>query len=188
MIGLIFFGAIFFWAWLGVKLWKRFIKPYVPSTKLGTCLTLFLAAVWFIGPVFDEILGAWQFKQLCREMPSTKFYGPIAVGPGVFFDEQGQPKWKNSDEFSAIRRKTNVWEKEMFKFYDEGRTLRKWPMPIEEVHNVYLDRTTGKTTLESFARYSKGGWLRRFTGMGGYQCPIKGRYPRDEERIIFKAK
>jgi len=180
--------VIYIWAWLGFVLWSRLIKPHVSSTKLRTSLTLLLAIVWFVGPVLDEILGAREFDQLCREMPSIKYYGPVAVGPGVFFDEQGRTKWKNGDEFSAIRRKTNVWEKEIFKFYEERHTLRKWPMPIEEVHNVYLDRTTGKTTLESFARYSKGGWLRRFIGIGDYQCSIKGRYPRDEERIIFKAK
>jgi hypothetical protein len=93
------------WAWLGFALWRRLVKPYVHSSVVKTCLILLLIVVWFVGPVIDEIFGSREFDQLCGEMPSVKFYGPVAVGPGVFFDEQGRPKWKNSDEFSAIKRK-----------------------------------------------------------------------------------
>jgi hypothetical protein len=103
--------VIFIWAWFGFALWSLLVKPYVQSTILRICLTLLLAVVWFVGPVIDEILGVREFDQLCREMPSVKYYGPVAVGPGVFFDEQGRPKWKNSDEFYAIKRNTDVWEK-----------------------------------------------------------------------------
>jgi hypothetical protein len=61
-------------------------------------------------------------------------------------------------------------------------------MPIVESHWVIFDRATGKTTVEYFSRYSKGGWLRRFIGIGDYQCPSKGPHIKDEETIIFKAK
>jgi hypothetical protein len=64
--------------------------------------------------------------------------------------------------------------------------IRRWPMPIVELHSVYFDRATGKIQLESFARYSDGGWLSRLTGLVDYQCPSKGYFPRDEKRIIFK--
>ncbi len=179
--------VIFIWAGFGFVIWKCLVDTYIRSTILKTCLTLLLAVVWFIGPVFDEILGAREFDQLCREMPQKKFHGPVAVGPGVFFDEQGRKKWKNSDEFSAIKRKTDVWWKEIFDSRDEKRVLRKWPMPIIESHWVIFDRATGKISVEYFSIYSKGGWLRRFIGIGDYQCPSKGRLIRDEETIVFKA-
>ncbi len=180
--------VIFIWAGFGFVIWKCLVDTYIRSTILKTCLTLLLAVVWFVGPVLDEILGAREFDQLCRDMPPIKFHGPVAVGPGVFFDEQGRKKWKNSNEFSAIRRKTNVWEKVIFEKHSEEQTIKRWPMVITELHSVYYDRSTHSISLETFARYSKGGWIRRFIGIGDYQCPSKGRFPRDEERIIFKSK
>ncbi|MBU1567846.1 MAG: hypothetical protein KJ630_19745 [Proteobacteria bacterium] len=185
IIALMIIGA---WCLIGFLLWSFLFKPYVHSTALRICLTILLAVVWFVGPAFDEILGAREFEQLCREMPSIKFYDPVAVGPGVFFDEQGLPKWKNSDEFSAIRRKTNVWEKEIFEKRSERHIIRRWPMTITELHSVYFDRSTHSVSLETFARYSSGGWIRSIIGIGGYQCPSRGFFPPDEERIFFKTK
>lgn len=175
------------WSWIGFLLWRRLIKPYTHSTILKSCVTLLLAAVWFVGPVLDEILGAREFDQLCREMPPIKFYGPVTVGPGVFFDEQGRPRWQNSDEFSNIRRKTNVWENEIFEKRSEHKTIRRWPMTITELHTEYFDRSTHSVSLETFARYSNGGWLRSIIGLGDYQCPSKGWFPPDEARIVFKS-
>lgn len=188
MSALIALIVIATWAGLGFALWRRLIKPYVhpPILKIG--VTLLLATVWFVGPVLDEILGAMEFEQLCRELPSIKFYGPAAVGPGAFFDEKGRPRWKNSDEFSAIKRSTSEWREKIFESRDEYRIIRRWPMIIRELHTIDFDRTTGKPVIETFARYSDGGRLRRLIGIGDYQCPSKGYFPRDEEMIIFKAK
>lgn len=184
MIGISLLLLIACWFWLGVILWLKLINPRVHNSMLKTCLTFLLATIWFVGPVLDEILGAREFDQLCREMPSSKFYGPAAVGPGVFYDDQGRARWKNGDEFSAIIRNTNGWEK-IFVRRNETKTIRKWPMPITEQHTEYSEKSTGKITLESFARYSQGGWLRRLIGIGDYQCPIKGPYPKDEDWIVF---
>lgn len=176
------------WASLGYWLWQRLIATGVKSQKSKLVLTMFLAIIWFIGPVLDEIIGACEFEKLCREMPSDRFYGPIAVGSGAFFDEQGRPRWRNGDEFSAIRRKTSVWEKELFDIYDESKLIRQWPMPIIEKHVLYLSRVSKKPVIETFARYSKGGWLRRLIGIGDYQCPGRGQLPKSEDWIIFKPR
>lgn len=185
LIALIVIGI---WGGIGFVIWRFLILPHLRSPMTKICVTFILALLWFVGPVIDEILGAREFNHLCQEMPYIKYYGPVAVGPGVFFDEKGRPKWKNSDEFSAIRRNNDVWEKEIFENRDEYRIIRRWPMPIVELHSIYFERGTGKITLESFARYSDGGWLSRLTGLVDYQCPSKGYFPRDEERIIFKTK
>lgn len=186
---------IFLWGGLGYLIWWRLVKPFIRSTILKTCLTLLLAAVWFVEPVIDEILGAREFDQLCREMPPVKFYGPVAVGSGVFFDEQGRPKWKNSDEFSAIVREhrgknlfgeIEGWEK-IFGNRSEYRIIQRWPMRIRELYTIDFEKATGTPVVETFARYSNGGWLRSFIGIGNYQCPSRGQIPKSEEWIVFKA-
>lgn len=188
MFAIVALLVIGLWASLGYWLWLRLIGPRVQSKRSKITLTVLLTVVWFIGPVLDEIIGAREFNQLCREMPPIKFYGPVGVGPGTFFDEQGRPKWKNSDEFSAIERKDNVWWGQIFESKNEKKIIRKWPMPIWENHWVVFQKRTGKITLETFANYSKGGWVRRLIGIGDYQCPSKGPFPKDEEFITFDPK
>jgi len=185
LIALIVIGI---WGGIGFVIWRFLILPHLRSPMTKICVTFILALLWFVGPVIDEILGAREFDQLCREMPSIKFYGPASVGPGAFFDEQGRPMWKNRDEFSAIKRSTSEWKEKIFEIKDEYGIIRRWPMGIRELHTIYFDKTTGKPVIETFARYSDGGWLSRLIGMTYYQCPSRGNFPRDEEMIIFKAK
>lgn len=194
MIGLIVIASIAAWIFFGYLLWQKLIRPRIHSRMARAALLVLLAAVWLIAPVADEILGAREFEQLCKEMPEIKFHGPVPVGPGVFFEADGTPKWKdrdkwgNSDEFSAIKRNTKEWNKIFDNPPSEWRLLREWPMPIGETYSRYLDKRTGKPSLEIYARYSPGGWIKRGLGWGShapYQCPSKGYFPRDEERIVF---
>ena len=110
MVGVIVLLVIGFWAVVGRWAWKNFVRPRDSAPRAGLAGFAF-AVAWFVLPVGDEILGSIRFRQLCREIPPTRYYGPIAVGPGAFFDQQGNRKWKSSDEFARIRRETNEWER-----------------------------------------------------------------------------
>lgn len=188
MIGLIAIASIAAWIFLGYLLWQKLIRPRIHSWVARAAILLLLAAVWLVAPVADEILGAREFEQLCKEMPEIKFHGPVPVGPGAFFDAEGNPKWKNGDEFSAIEREMQEREKIFHHPPGAWRLLRQWPMPIGESYGLYVDKRTGKPILETYARYSPGGWIKRGMGWGNhapYQCPRKGYFPRDEEWMIF---
>jgi hypothetical protein len=188
MSALIALAAIVIWAWFGALLWKRLIRPRFKSPVAIAIVTALLACIWLIGPVIDEILGAREFGRACQEMPKVKFHGPVVVGPGAFFDQLGNPRWKNSDEFSAIKRSTKVWD-QLFDDRQEWTTLQKWPIPILQSRSVYFQRSTGRVSVESYYRTSPGGWLRRVTGwsvQAPYQCPSKGIFPVDEARIAFQ--
>lgn len=187
MFAMITMMIIAVWGLFGFLIWHYLIKRFIQSKILKICLAILLAIVWFAGPVFDEVLGARKFRQLCWKNPPIKFYGPVAVGPGAFFDEQGQPKWSNSDEFSKIKRGDGKSEYRVSS-KTENRKLCEWPIPIVKRHTVFFDRETNKILLESFSLYSQGGWLRRFFGIGDYQCLSRGKFPDSEEFIIFKNK
>ena len=195
MIGLVVLASIGTWIFLGYFVWRKLICPRIHSWLARAVVFLPLLVVWLIAPVADEILGAREFEQLCKEMPEIKFYGPVPVGPGAFFDEEGKPRWKEgdktwgrSDEFSAIKRNSRAWDNIFKSPPSEWHLLREWPMPIGELHSLDIDKRTGKPVLETYARYSPGGWIKRGIGWGSnapYQCPSKGRFPRDEEWIVF---
>ena len=92
MSALILLVVVAMWAALGFLLWKRLVRPRVRSPVALYVATAGLILRWFVGPVADEILGAREFKRLCDETPEMKFYGPIAIGSGSFFDERGRRK------------------------------------------------------------------------------------------------
>ncbi len=193
MIALVVIAVVCAWIFVGYLLWKRLIRSRIRLWPLRVVVLPVLAAVWLIGPVTDEILGAREFEKLCKKMPEIKFHGPVPVGPGAFFEADGTPKWKdrnefgNSNEFSAIKRDTKEWDA-IFGTRDEWRLLREWPMPIGESYSLYFDKRTGKPSVETYVRFSPGGWIKRGLGWGfhaPYQCSRKGSFPRDEELIVF---
>jgi hypothetical protein len=165
----------------------RLLKPRFRSHSALAAVTLIAAALWFVGPVLDEILGARMFKRLCEEMQPIVFYGPVAVGPGGFFDESGNRRWRTVEEFSAIKRSTKEWER-LFDVRQQKTSLTRWPVPIFELTTTDFEKSSGGPTVVSRFRGSEGGWIKQVTGWGRlapYQCPSKGKFRDDETRIVF---
>lgn len=189
MIALVVLGVTLLWGFLGVWVWWRFLNRRLSSPLMRISTLILFMMVWLVAPALDEILGAREFERLCREMPERKFYGPVPVGPGELFDENGKPRWSNDREFALIRMNTRYYKK-LFADEDDWKLLIHWPMPVGERHSLTVDRRSGRPVSESFARYSPGGWIKRGLGMGShslYQCPPKGRWARDEDWIYFDA-
>jgi hypothetical protein len=92
MSALIILVVALVWARIGFVLWRWLIRPRIKSPRALYATTLALAGIWLVGPVLDEILGAREFAQACREIPEVKFHGPVAIGTGAFFDEHGKPR------------------------------------------------------------------------------------------------
>ena len=189
MSGLLILIVVALWAALGFVLWKWLIRPHIHSSGKLIVVSLVLAAIWFVGPVLDEILGAKSFEQACAEMPEVKFHGPLAIGPGAFFDEQGTPRWTNAEEFSAIKRNSKAWY-DLFDVREEVTRVQSWPIPIFQSHSIDFARASGKPIVESYFRISPGGWIKRALAwgtQGPYECPRGGRFPSDQEFLVFKA-
>lgn len=187
MSGVIVLVVLGVWAGFGWWLWKGFVRSRLASPLARGVAFLALAGAWFVLPVADEILGARAFERLCAEIPETKFHGPIAVGPGAFFDENGNRKWKNGDEFARIQIQTSEWD-ELSTWRTEEMRIARWPMIVFQAHSFRIENATGRVISESYLRVSAGGWLRRHIGrgqLGGYQCDSPGRLPSYEDSIRF---
>ncbi|MBK7744510.1 MAG: hypothetical protein IPI40_13020 [Betaproteobacteria bacterium] len=109
MSGVLVLVVVGLWTVIGRWAWKNYLQPRVADGR-RRWVGLAFAFAWLVLPVADEILGAYQFRRLCAEIPPTRYYGPIAVGPGAFFDEEGKRRWKTSDEFARIRLATDEWK------------------------------------------------------------------------------
>lgn len=186
MSGVLVLVVVGLWTVIGRWAWKSYLRPRVADGR-RRWVGLAFAVAWLVLPVTDEILGAYQFRRLCAEIPPTRYYGPIAVGPGAFFDEEGKRRWKDDDEFYAIRRATNEWTT----FWDdrtEESMIARWPMIVFQARELRMERSTRRLVVESYFRGSGGGWINRGIGggiLGSYQCFSKGNRPQDEESIEF---
>lgn len=186
MSGVLALAVIGLWGLLGRWMWRNFIGPRVPAARSRLAGIAF-ALAWFVVPVGDEIAGAIEFRRLCEAIPPVRFHGPIAVGPGAFFDEQGNRKWRTDEEFSAIRRDSDEW-RHIWDSTSESVILARWPMEIVETRSAYKERATKRIVIESYFRGSGGGWLNealRGDFISGYSCQSKGTWPRDQDTIVF---
>jgi hypothetical protein len=186
MSGVLVLAVIGLWGLIGRWVWKNFVAPRVPAARTRLAGVAF-ALAWFVVPVGDEILGAIEFRRLCEAIPPTVFHGPIAMGPGAFFDEQGNRKWRSEEEFSAIRRDSEEWRR-IWDSTSERVNMVRWPMEIIQIRNAYMERATGRVVIESYFRGSGGGWLNealRGDIISGYSCQSKGAWPRDQDTIVF---
>ena len=187
MSGVLVLAVIGLWGLIGRWAWKNFVAPHVPAA--GTRLAgVAFALAWFVVPVGDEILGAIEFRRLCEGIPPTLFHGPIAVGPGAFFDEQGNRKWKSSEEFARIAIGAPDWN-ELWETRTEETQLSAWPMPIFQARHLYVERATGRLVIESYFRGSGGGWISRTFARGihgTYQCHSDGEFPKDDQLIVYR--
>ncbi len=186
MSGVLVLVVVGLWGHLGRWVWRNFVAPRVPAARSRVAGVAF-AIAWYVVPVGDEILGAVEFRRLCEAIPPTRFHGPIAVGPGAFFDEQGNRKWRTDDEFSAIRRGSEDW-RSIWDSGSETTILARWPMKIVQIRNTQVERATNRVVVESYLRGSGGGWLNealRGDFISGYSCLSKGVWPRDQDTIVF---
>ncbi|MDQ8020533.1 MAG: hypothetical protein REI94_01740 [Moraxellaceae bacterium] len=201
MIALVVLVVMAVWMLLGYLVFSKAIHPRIRHWKGREAIAVLLCAAWLAAPFLDEIIGAQDFKRLCREMPETKFYGPVPVGPGAFFDEKGNPirlpetKGKPAPEEVAKRRElrerqSREWDDIIDSPPSQWRLLQNGPIPIGESVDVYIHIATGKPVLETYSRYSPGGFIKRGLGWGShapYQCPSKGYFPKREEWMVFSA-
>jgi hypothetical protein len=186
MVGVVVLLVIGLWAVVGRWAWNNFVRPRIPAPRIRLAGFAF-AVAWFVLPVGDEILGSFRFRQLCREIPPTRYYGPIAVGPGAFFDQQGNRKWKSSDEFARIVLDSQEWGR-LWERRTETKRIASWPMAIFEARSLQIESSTGRVVVESYFRGSGGGWIKRTLGrsvLGTYQCFSAGDHPQDEDAIEF---
>ena len=186
MSGVLALVVIGLWAGLGRWVWRGFVASHVPPARARLAAAAFGLA-WFVVPIGDEMLGAIEFRHLCREIPPARFHGPAVVGPGAFFDERGNRRWRSEEEFLAIRRDTSEWDR-LWDRASERQTLTRWPMEIFQIRDTLSDRTTGRVVIESYFRGSGGGRLNeaiRGDFISGYGCWSQGAWPGDHDLIAF---
>ncbi|MFR0690384.1 hypothetical protein ACLUTX_13370 [Enterobacterales bacterium AE_CKDN230030158-1A_HGKHYDSX7] len=185
MIGVILVFAVAVWGWLGNKIWGIICNRY--NLQVSFLIKSLLLAIWVLLPFADHVIGYLYFEKMCSDLPEIKFYGPVKVGAGEFFDRYGNPKWKNNVELAELTRKGKEWGS-IFGIEAKDYIVASYPAPIYRRDTRKFDVRDYALLMEWSSLTSPGGWIARVTGLGSnapYQCPRKGVAPQEKDMIIF---
>jgi len=187
MIGLVFGIVIGLWCLLGWYVSRRLITR---RTRLLSRRLLFVPlfwVVWLIGPIADDIVGRRIFDEECARLPPVKYFGPVHVGAGAFFDESGKRRWKSDREFTRIRVETREWER-IFRWDRVESRTATFPIVITRIETTIRQVSSNAALISTVTLWSSGGWTRRIYGSSipsSWTCHSPGNWPRDEDTIIF---
>jgi hypothetical protein len=176
--------AIFTAVWFGVGwgIWRLLTLLLGGPAARSVWVRGLLVAAWLIAPWGDEIAGRIVFSQLCEAMPAPEWYGPVSVGPGRFFDANGNRiVWSFSEVMEGKsphdpkdpmapgrehEKLNKAWDAE-FKLTKSTRLLRSWPTPIGEWISTTSHLPTGKVVRRWHSLGSPGGWIMQHLPTGG---------------------
>lgn len=186
MIGLLIFVISIGWLIIGLIAWASFGRKAFKSIALRRAVAPVWIALWLFAPVADEILGVRAFNDLCTQLPRLRFYGPVKVGSGVFFGEDGAAKWRDSRDFSSTYATSATW-KQLFKVKIEYLPVVGIPTKVLHRHAKVIG-PGGVVILEDESYISLGGWIRsgKLSQLFAEQsCGSLDRWPDESSWIVF---
>lgn len=189
MTALVILALLALWVAVGVLVWRLLLGKRLRSgvARIGG-LIAFLA-VWTIGPWVDDIWGVRKFDALCRSLPPITFHGPVKVGAGAFYDSDGRPRFAPDDDLSASTGPWSAEFRQLFGWRDETVEVSSTPIPIFETRTTHYDKRNNDPVVEQRLLGSKGGWIRRVTGLASLMpltCPARGSFPKASNWVEFK--
>ena len=188
MIGLLIFLVCIGWLIIGLTAWAFISRKAFKSIALRRALAPVWIALWLFAPVADEILGARAFNNLCAQVPRLRFYGPVKVGSGLLFGEDGTAKWRDSRDFSSRFALSAAW-KELFKLKIEYLPVVGIPTHVFHRHAKVIG-PGGAVVLEDESYISRGGWIRsgKLSQLFAEQsCGSLDRWPDESSWIVFEG-
>jgi hypothetical protein len=133
--------------WLGIAVWLgKIIATRLPATRWRGAVGMLIVALLLPLPLIDEIVGARQFKQLCKENSAIQMNRVTAVGKTVYLARTPDVEIKGT------------WVRVV---------LKPWR---------FVDSTTGESVVSYNTLMADGGRLIRTLGIseGGVPLTFKG--------------
>jgi hypothetical protein len=156
MGGLILIFVFFIWLAI-VALMTKVITKKMPKSWWRLPVSVGLFFVLLVLPVMDEIVGGWQFRQLCKENADIQVDRAAAVGKTVYSDPQPSIQVK-------------------------GTWVR-----VHLLQRRYVDATTGEIVVSYNKLRANGGALFKGLSQGGVPLTFYGNCrPKENPKDLFK--
>lgn len=155
-------------AWLLAKLFtSRARTPWVRRA-----VTALLAPVVFFLPLADEIVGKYQFDQLCEEAKEAKIYGTILVGEELYTPDG---KWRIGLAEGDFDQRRKDWDRanKALNTYIRSDPSSNEPQEVPAAISIHrfarklYDAKTGQILAEWTVYSTRGGRISRV-----FEAPI----------------
>lgn len=144
MSGILLIGAVSLWIWAAVAI-GQMLTSRLKDSWIKSLVTFLVTSVLIPLPVADEIIGGFQFRELCQQGYPAVYDSDKATGKTVTLK---QVSISNLKTYMDIPRK------------DVEHTV----IPIREDSWEYIEVESGELLLSWKEYHAKGGWLSRFIG------------------------
>lgn len=176
------------WGFVGFFAFSKLTKHTGSSYQRKLFLLLF-AAAWLLAPFADEIIGKERFDRHCEQLPLMTILNKIELGPGLLFDERGQPRWQRREDLMDWNAPYARVIDSLVKARSESTAIAGLPFPIEKRVSVFYDARTGVKLYEKVNLHSYGGTVKRMTGLGymmQYNCTSPGTQAQLADLVTYK--
>jgi hypothetical protein len=141
MTGILLLFFVGIWLYFTIKI-IRFFTGKLPETWWKPVVGVGLFAFIFPLPLLDEIIGGWQFEQLCKENSTIHVDRVKAVGKTVYYIPQ------------PIVEVNGTW------------------VPVVLKPQLFVDATTGEVIVRYNELIASGGRLIRMMGISEGEMPL----------------
>lgn len=140
MIGLLFFAFLGIWLVAAIVI-SVLITKWLGVSKHRGVIGMALFPIVFCAPIADDLIGMWQFRQLCEKEAVVTL----------------SPDWK--------RVKRAAWVDLPVDYYNHKI------IPITGQSGQYINLDSNQPFMVTRSLFTQGGFLRRFIGLGnGSSC------------------
>lgn len=146
MSGLLLIFVLSVWITIAIVIGKK-LTSRLKDSWLKSFITFLVIAALIPLPVLDDIIGGFQFRELCKQGYTPVYDKAKATGRTVKLKEV-PIQILNLKPYMGIPRK------------DIDHTI----IPIHEASWEYVDHVTGETLISWKDYHAQGGWLSRFIG------------------------
>lgn len=157
MFGLIALALIFGWLFASIAI-ATLIARRIPKKGIrGLVLMLFIPLLFAL-PVIDEIIGKYQFDEVCKEAKEIKIHATIPMGSELYFPDG---KWRRSERDISLQEAQRIdGLTETLARWEHGKaTAIPGIIPMSSYETKIFDRRDGRP-LASYKYFStRGGWI-----------------------------
>lgn len=159
MFGLIALALLSVWLFASIGL-ARWIGMRVPKQRIRLVLTVFLAPIFFVLPLADEIIGKLQFDRLCEDAREIRIHGTIPLGAELYLPGG---EWRRSSRDIPLQEEQRIdrlIETLIRDVHGKSTVVPGW-IPMLAYETKIFDRRDGRL-LASYKYFStSGGWVSR---------------------------
>ena len=157
MGGLILLAGVVGWTVVCVMLLRR-IGRHIQSNSVRWVFYVGMSPALFALPLADELIGAYQFEQYCKQAEDVTILGAIPVGEELYYSNG---RWRRSNNDISLEEARRIDELVKQLLVDESRGPEIVPgvVPILAYETRILERQSGHP-LASYKYFAaRGGWL-----------------------------